>query len=67
MLRVFFYRFLDVAASEVIYSASVSVSVLGLVFVKFNVFFRDDSPTLTLACTDARDTIYLKFHVLVIG
>ena len=55
---MFFFRVFAVAASEVINSALVSVSVLGSVFVNFNVFFRDDFHALNLAWPDARDYIY---------
>ena len=47
------------AISEVIDSASVSISVLGLVFVNLNVFSRDDFLALTLSFPGARDHICL--------
>ena len=47
------------ATSEVINSASVSVSVLWLVFVKFNVYFRYYFFALTIAFSDAMDPISL--------
>ena len=55
----FFSMVLDVAASEVIDSVLMFVSMLGLDFVNFNVFFRYDFPDLTLALPDARDNISL--------
>ena len=58
-MSCFFARVLAVATSEVIDSALVSVSVLVLVFVIFNVLFKDDFLALTLAWPDARDHISL--------
>ena len=51
------------SASEVIDSASMSVSVLELDSVNFNVFFRDVFLALTLAWPDARDTIFPMFCI----
>ena len=51
------------SASEVIDSVLVSVSMLGLVFLKFNVFFKDDFIALTLAWPDTRDPIYLMSYI----
>ena len=47
------------AASEVINYPLVSVYVLGLVFVNFDMFFRDDLLALNLYCLGARDNISL--------
>ena len=47
------------AASEVIDYAPESVSVLRLVFVKFNFFFRDYFLALTLAWPDVMGAISL--------
>ena len=58
-MSVFFFRVFTVAVSEVIDSASVSVSVLGLVFVNFNVLFRYYFLALNLVWPDARDPISL--------
>ena len=58
-MGVFFARVLAMAASEVIGSAEVSVSVLGLDFVKFNVFFRNSFLAFTLDWPDARDPVSL--------
>ena len=58
-MSVFFARVLVIAASGVIDSVLVSVSVLGLVFVSFNVLFKDDFLALTQAWPDERDTISL--------
>ena len=46
-MNVFFARVL--AAYDIIDSASVSISVLGLVLLNSNVFFRDDLLALSLA------------------
>ena len=50
-------------ASEVIDSALMSVSVLGLAFVNFNVFFKDDSLALTLDWPDEMYPIYLMYCI----
>ena len=52
-MSVFFSRVLSVAASEVIDSALVSISVLGLDFVNFSVFLIDFFLVFALAWPDA--------------
>ena len=46
---LFFARVLAVAASEVVDYALVSVSVSGLIFVNFNIFFMHDIRALILS------------------
>ena len=56
-----FARVLAVAASEVIDSTSVSISMLGLDFVNFSVFLRDYFLAFTLAWPDTKDIISLIY------
>ena len=56
---VLFDRVLAVAASKVVDSELVFVSVLGLVFVKFDVFFKYYFLALNMAWPDSRDPISL--------
>ena len=51
------------ATSEVIDSTLVSVSVLGLDFVNFNIFFRDDFLALTMVWPDDKYHISLLSYI----
>ena len=63
VISVLFASILDVDAYEVIYYTLMSVSMLGLAFVNFNVFFRDDFLALTLSWPDIRYHISLTSFI----